>query len=72
MVKELIKITKSFSWVVYFKYFHDYIYIYHVYQLYALIYGLKFILKLKIKNCLKNLFLIKMAPLKIDNLNFEN
>jgi hypothetical protein len=45
----------------------------NVYQLHALIYGLKFILgfkKLEIKK--KIVFLIKMALSKIDSFNFEN
>jgi hypothetical protein len=38
------KIAKSFSWALYFKCFHNYIYIFSpLYQLHALIYSLKFI-----------------------------
>ncbi len=67
------KITKSFSWALYFKCFHNYeLLIFHVYQLHALIYGLKFIFEVKNWKLLKFVFLIKMALSKIDNFNFGN
>jgi hypothetical protein len=73
MVKEP-KITKSFSWAFYFKFFHNYkLFFSHVYQLQALIYSLKFILELKrLKIVKKFVFLIKRAPSQIDSLNFGN
>jgi hypothetical protein len=55
MVKEP-KMAKSFSWTLYFK-FHNYKILFsHVYQLQALIYGLKFILELKNSEIVKNLY----------------
>jgi len=55
MVKEQ-KTTKSFFWALFVKCFHNYkLLFFHVYQLYVLIYGLKFIwefLKLEKKKSL--------------------
>jgi hypothetical protein len=56
MVKEL-KTAKSFSWAFYFKCFYNYtLLFFHVYQLHALIYGLKFILELKKLEIVKKLY----------------
>jgi hypothetical protein len=47
MVKEP-KITKSFFWAFFVKYFHNYkLLLFHVYRIHALIYGLKFIWEFK-------------------------
>jgi hypothetical protein len=46
MVKDP-KMAKSFSRAFYIKCFHNYELFFHVYQLHALIYGLKFILEFK-------------------------
>jgi hypothetical protein len=54
-LKELLdkpKVTKSFSWALSLKCFHNYkLLFFHVYLLHALIYGLKYTLEVKKRNC---------------------
>jgi hypothetical protein len=59
MVNELPKTTKSFFWALFIEFFNNYkLLFFHVYQLHALIYGLKFIWEflkiLKLKKYIPN------------------
>jgi len=66
------KVAKSFFGPFPLNFFTT-IYIYNIYPLHALIYGLKFIFEYINVNFFKKIvFLIKMTPFKINSLNFGN